>query len=127
MAGGVFYSCLLSGGTKTIALSPANTRVSWRQMCFHLVVGWEETKLIKFPGLVPVHRMFLLMLVLCVCVSYDDHVLADSTLTPQPLHPAHQPGSACQGGLDISKAFEGDMFSVTDVPVMSHWPGYFFS
>lgn len=68
LAGGVFYSCLLSGGKKkTITLSPANTSVSWRQMCFHLVVGWEETTLIKFPGLVPVHRMFLLM-ALCVYV-----------------------------------------------------------
>lgn len=46
-------------------------------------------------------------------VSYDGCVLADSTLTPQPghhtWHPTLQPGSAWQGGPDITKAFEGDM------------------
>lgn len=77
-------------------------------MCFHLVVGWEETGLIKFPSLVLVHRMFLLTLFFFL--SYDGHVLADSTLTPQSLHPTRQPGSAWQGDSDISKAFGGDVF-----------------
>lgn len=67
LAGGAFYSCLLSAKNKkinknkTIALSPANTSVSWKQMCFHLTVWWEETGLIRFPGLVLVDRIFLLM------------------------------------------------------------------